>query len=237
MFGGCLRKLPYLLFLVSPLLFADEVYLKGAGTLSGKILEETETMIKVDVGDGIIGVPPSRVERIVRGRSPLHEYDERASKLAPKDVKGWKALGHWALEQGLSKQSRDAYQKVMALAPDDAEARQVLGYVRLDGRWMTEEESYQAKGYVKYDNEWMTPAEAQAARAAVAADDARHEAELRANEAEIATRQAEARAEKAEKEKREAEERERQRAYNPVYWGGFGYGMNYWPAGTSVTYR
>lgn len=122
----------------------------------------------------------------------------------------------------MSTQSRQAYEKVLAVAPDDAEARQALGFVLLDGRWLTEEESYRARGYVKYEGEWMTPAEAQLAQSSAAADQARREAEQRANEAEIAAMEAEARA-------REAEE-EAQRADYPLYWGGWGYGVTYWPS-------
>ena len=214
------------------LLHADEVYLKGAGVLSGRIVEQTETMIKVDVGDGIIGVPPSRVERIVKGRSPLDEYDERASRLGPQDVKGWRSLARWALQEGLSKQSRQAYEKVLAVAPDDAEARQVLGFVQLDGRWVTEEESYRARGYVKFEGEWMTPTELQLAQASAAADQARWEAEKRAVEADVAAR--EAAVEAREKEEREREAEEERRAQYPVYWGGWGYGLNSWP---STSYR
>ena len=228
-FGGfLLRRAPYLLFFMPTLLFADEVYLRGAGTISGRIVEQTETMIMVNVGDGIVGVPTSRVERIEKGRSPLDDYDARASQLGPQDVDGWRRLGLWALQQGLSKQSRQAYEKVLAIAPDDAEARGALGYVLLDGRWLTEEDGYRARGYVKYDGEWMTPAEAQMARASAEADQARRDAERRAIDAEIAAENAQARAQEAEERAREAESN--YGADYPLYWGGWGYGVTYWPS-------
>jgi len=109
-----------------------------------------------------------------RGRSSLDEYEERAAKLGPADVQGWKSLGHWAKMQGLSAQWHEAYGKVMAMTPDDADARQALGYVQVQGQWMTEEESYRARGFVKYQGEWMTPAEVQMEQAGVAAAEARH---------------------------------------------------------------
>jgi hypothetical protein len=230
-----LKRLSYLLFLVPMVVQADEVHLQGGGTFSGRIVEQTDTMITVDIGDGKIGFPMSRVERIVKGRSPLDEYDERASKLQPKDVRGWRSLGRWASQQALTTQSRRAYEQVISIEPDDAEAREALGFVRIEGRWLTEEESYRARGFVKYEGEWMTPAEMQLAHASAEAEKARWEAEKRAVEADVAAR--EAAAEKREAEERERKEEEERRAQTPVYWGGWGYGVSYWPSSYVVTHR
>lgn len=223
-----MRKLSALLFLAPALALADEVFLAGAGSISGRIVEQTETTVQVDIGDGIVGVPMSSVERIVKGRTPLDEYDERAGRLGPQDVDGWRNLGRWAVKQGLWSQSDRAYERVLALAPDDPEARRALGFVRLDGRWVTEEESYRARGYVKYDGEWMTPDEARMAREDAAADEARKESERREQDAAIAAMEADARAREAEERARE--EQDDYATYNPVYWGGWGYGVTYWPS-------
>jgi hypothetical protein len=235
----CVRKLPILLslafavILASTPLFADEVYLKGAGTLSGRIIEQTDTIILIDIGSGEVGVPPDRVERIVKGRSPLDEYDERAARLGPQDVNGWRSLGRWAGGKGLSAQSRQAYEHVLRVAPNDPEARQALGYVRVDGRWLTEEESYRARGYVKYEGEWMTPAEAQLAQSSAEAEQARRDAEQRAADAETAKQQGEQQAREAEQRAQQAESA----VSDPVYWGGWGYGVTYWPSTPVVTNR
>jgi hypothetical protein len=124
----------------------------------------------------------------------------------------------------LSSQARAAYENVIAVMPDDAEAREALGFVQVDGRWVTEEEGYRARGYVKYDGEWMTPAEVQVAQSEAAA----FEADRRAAEAEIAALEAQRRAEEAEERAREAEAE--RAAEQPVYWGGWGYGVTYWPS-------
>ena len=219
-------------------LLADDVHVKGGAVFTGRIVEQTDTMITVDIGAGVVGVPKSRVERIVKGRSPLDEYDERAAKLQSSDADGWRTLGRWASHQGLSAQARQAYQNVLVVAPDDAEARQALGYVQVEGRWLTEEEGYRARGYVKVDGEWMTRSEAQVAQSALAADQARQDAERRANQAEAEKIQADARAEKAEERARKAEEVDPWNT-TPTYWGGWGYGVgtfgysniNKWPAG------
>jgi hypothetical protein len=213
-------------------LFADEVFLQGAGTISGRIVEQTATFVKVDVGGGIVGVPMSRVAKIVKARCPLDDYLARAAKLAPTDSAGWLKLAVWASQNGLPMNAHDAYEKVLVSAPNNAEARQALGYTQLNGKWLTEEESYIASGYVKYHGEWMTPAQAQIEQTNEAQDKARRDAEHRAQDAENAAREADQRADEAEKRAKEAEENAQQYAA-PAYWGGYGYGVTTWPAGSS----
>jgi hypothetical protein len=231
-----LRKIPLLLLLVPTMVFADEVYLKGGAKFSGRIEEQTATMVTINIGDGVVGVAMSRVDRIVKGRSPLDEYDEKAHKLGPQDVEGWKSLGRWASHHGLSAQSREAYRKALVSTPDDAEARQALGYVKLEGRWLTEEESYQARGYVKHDGEWMTKDEAQRAEAATAAQQAAHDAAREANIAQAEAILAETRGQKAqERAEREARDMDFWDMQDQMLsWGGWGYGTTSWPTATNV---
>ncbi|HQR66247.1 MAG TPA: hypothetical protein PLB02_02525 [Thermoanaerobaculia bacterium] len=226
-----MRKLPLLLLLLPGLLVADVVYLKSGGRFSGRILEQTPEKVVVDFGDGTIGLPMDQVEQIVKGPSPLDEYDARAGKLEPQDVAGWRTLAQWASARGLSAQSRAAYKKVLAVAPDDPEAREALGYVKVDGRWLTEEESYRARGFVKYEGEWMTPAEVQLAQSNAAREQARDEAARQASDAQFAATMD--RLQKQEDEKRAREERDRV-SRDPVYWGGWGYGVTYWPSPAGV---
>jgi hypothetical protein len=222
------RTLAALVVLIPTLAAADQVFLKDAGSVEGRIVELTATSVKVDVGGGIVGFPMDRVDRIVKGRCALDDYEDRASKLGPKDLAGWKKLGRWAADQGLSAQAKHAYKQVLKVDPNDADANAAMGLVQLDGKWVTEEESYRARGYVQYDGEWMTPAEAQIAQTREANDRARRDAEQRARDAEAATREAESRAKEAEARAKEAESRQ----YNyPMYWGGWGYGVSTWPAG------
>lgn len=217
--------------------FADEVFLKGGAKFTGRIESQTETMVTVNIGDGVVGVPMARVEKIVKGKSPLDEYEQRAGALGLQDLNGWRGLGAWASQQGLSAQAEEAYAKVLALAPDDPEARQALGYVRVGDQWMTEEQSYVARGYVNLGGEWMTPAAAQQVQAAEASEQARQEAERRANQAEADKILAEQRAAKAEERAREAEEVDPWSQIGVNTWGGWGYGVVGWPAGTTVTMR
>jgi hypothetical protein len=200
---------------------ADEVFLKGGGRLSGKITSRTATSVEVDVGAGKIAVPASTVLRIEEGRSPLHEYEDRAAQLAAGDVDGWVALGDWAKSRG---------HRALAASPLDARANAALGNVQVGGRWMSEEESYKVKGFVQFEGDWMTPGEQQALQRERAAEDARDREQL-ANESRV--REAEARAQEAEARAREAEAQ--QSSDGIPLWYAWGGGPVYWPSGPNVT--
>jgi len=223
------RKL-LLLFLFPAFLVADVVYVKGGGSFSGRILEQTAEKVVIDFGDGTIGLQMDQVEKIERGTSPLDEFDARAKKLGPQDVDGWRSLGLWAATKGLPAQSRAAYKRVLALAPDDREAREALGFVQVGGRWLSEEESYRARGFGKVDGEWMTPAEAQLAQSDAAREQARADADKRAADAQFQASMSQL--QKQEDEKRARDEADRMRnnpVSNPVYVTGWGYGVTTWP--------
>lgn len=219
----------FLVLLVPAIASADEVYLKGGGKVSGRVVQKTATSVEVDVGAGKVTVPADRVVRIESRRSPLDDYYDRAGSLAATDTAGWQALGRWASDQGLSSQAREAYTRVLAVAPNDPEANSALGRVSVDGRWVTEEESYRARGYVELDGEWMTPAERDAIlrqRAAEAeADKQKVESEARVRDAEARAREAEARAAQAEAEAAAAEPVQEG---IPLWWG-WGPGPVLWP--------
>ena len=226
-----------LLLMIPTLLFADEVHLKGGAVFSGRIVKQTDSMITMDIGDGEVGVAMSRVESIVKKRSPLDDYDQRAAGLAADDANGWRNLGRWASQQGLAVQSRQAYQKVLDVVPDDPEARGALGFVKYNGVWMTEDESFRARGYVQVNGEWVTRAEAQAADAAAASEQARQDAEQRANQAEADKILAESRADKAEEQAKEAESPGFWNVRPPIYRGGWGVGVTGWPSTADVRWR
>jgi hypothetical protein len=230
------KAIPILLaFLPAAAGEADEVYLKGGGQLSGKITSRTATKIEVDVGAGKIAVPVSSVLRVEEGRSPLHEFEERAGALAASDVDGWLALGEWASARGLSAQAREAYNRARSASPSDPRANAALGNVQLDGRWVSEDEAYKARGYVQYEGDWVTPAERDAMLRERAAEDERdrqrRESETRLREAEAKAAEAEARAREAEAAAAEAQTSD----VGLPLWYGWGAGPVYWPSGPIVT--
>jgi hypothetical protein len=200
--------------------FADDIHLRGGGQITGQIVEQTEDSVTVDIGGGTITARMSSVVKIDKNASPLQEFRARAAEIAQGDADAWRELARWAGDHALSSQARQAYEEVLKILPDDDEANTATGMVRLDGRWVPEEESYRARGYVQFEGTWMTPAEQQSILAERQAQQAQAEADRRANEARVAAIEAEQRAE------REREEEERAND-DVVYWG-WGAGPAYW---------
>jgi len=202
-----MRRAWALLILAAAPVAADEIFLKGGGHLRGVIVERTPTAIAIEVAPGRVTLPMSRVDRVALGSSALSSFRERAAKLPGDDLAGWLALAQWAQERDLRTQVQEAFDRVLALDPGNLTVHRALGHVHLDGRWMTESESYRARGLVQHRGAWMTPAEREAlvreSEAAATAAGARAEAEARVREAEARARAAEAEARRAEAASRE----------------------------------
>ncbi len=208
--------------LVASPAFADDVFLRGGGQITGVIIEQTDDSVTVDVGGGgTMSARMSSVVRIEQSVSPLQEYRERAASIPEGDAEAWRELALWATNRALSSQALKAYAQVVAILPDDPEANRALGRVQVNGKWVSEEESYRAQGYVEFEGQWMTPAERQSI---LAERQTRETAERQANEAKIQEIEAE---QKADKQRAEAE-REASRNRNSVSWG-WGSGPGYWP--------
>jgi hypothetical protein len=210
----------------------DEVFLHGGGRVSGVVVERSERAVVIETGPGRVTLPMTRVLRIVDGRSSLNVYQERAGTLAAGDANGWTSLARWAADHDLVTPSRSAWQRVLALDPQNPEANQALGRVSMDGAWMPADDAYRARGFVQYDGRWMTPAEHAASLRERAADD---EAQLAAREANLRVREAEARAEEAEARARDAQAgsdySDSGIPYYPYVFPGYGvgYGNGYRP--------
>jgi len=188
--------------LTGPAAWADQVFLRGGGSIHGEVVRRTESSVVMEVGPGRMTLPMSRVDRIVATTSDLSIYRERAARLAPGDLAGWLGLARWADGRDLLTQAREAYERIVAVDPENAAANAALGRVRLAGRWVTAEESYRARGYVELDGGWVTPEERSAVLAERAAEararELTAEAAARAREAEARARTAEADARRAE---------------------------------------
>jgi len=215
------KRLIVIVILAATPVLADEVILRGGGSMTGQIIKQTDESVTVDIGYGTITAKMSNVVRIVKSTSPLQTYRERAAKIPADDVEAWRNLARWASGQALSTQAHEAWRHVLAVLPDDEEANTALGMVQLNGKWVTKAESYQARGYVQFEGEWMTPAAEQKILADRQAQQAKAEAARQANEAKIEQINADQQAQKAQ------EQADSEQGQNQIYWG-WGAGPGYW---------
>jgi hypothetical protein len=222
--GGRLKRGIVIIALAAVPVFADDVFLRGGGQITGEIIERSEDSVTVDIGGGSITARMSSVVRIEEGVSPLQEYRSRAESIPTGDAEAWRELANWATNRALSSQASEAYSQVVAILPDDREANRALGWVQLGGEWVAEEESYRARGFVEFEGEWMAPGERQNILADRQARDARERADREAIDAKVQAIDAEIKAEKQQKEA----ELEEARRHNSVSWG-WGSGPGYWP--------
>ncbi len=132
----------------------DVVYLKDGRKLEGTVTTTADT-VTVQTKFGPATFPRSAVDRIEKKASSEEIYAEKAKAVAVDDAKGHYELGLWCKENGLSREAKAEFEKVIAIAPEHAEARAELGYVKIDGKW---EQAPPGKIYAG-DGEWLTPAE------------------------------------------------------------------------------
>lgn len=199
-----------LLALAPALAQADSVFLRNGGEIKGEIVEQREDAIVLEVGPGRLTVPRRNVARIVTSTTDLGIYNARAAALSPRDVPGWLELALWAQGHELATQAREAYNRVLAVSPQSAEAHLGLGHVRVGDRWMEAADANRARGLVEFEGTWMSPDERRERiedrRASAEERQVVREAQARAREAEARVREAEARARAAEADAHAAEQ-------------------------------
>jgi hypothetical protein len=132
---------------------ADEVVLKNGSAFSGIVREEGDRVV-VEMDFGTMSFKKVDVRSISRGLDPIHEFDEKLK--AAKDVKGMLELAGWAREKGLGTRSQELYRKILTLDPDQAEARKVLGFEKVNGQWLAGDDLMVARGFVKVSGRWLT---------------------------------------------------------------------------------
>ena len=150
--------LRFLLFLSAVLLCAallgDIIHLDGGGFVEGEIVDEDEDRVVVKTKFGEMSIPRGRIVRIERGTNE-EIYKKRLKELKDDDTEGHFELGLWAKRVGLASYAKERFRYVLKLDPDHEFARLELGYRRLKGKWVSEEEYYTAKGFVRYKGEWV----------------------------------------------------------------------------------
>jgi hypothetical protein len=137
---------------------ADEVELQSGAVIEGKV-QDLGDSIKVTRSGSSIVYPKHMIKRITPKKTIEDVYEDKSKALKDGDVEGRLDLARWCVQQKLQKEAVLEFKKVVAASPDHEEARKGAGYVRLNERWLTEDQANEAKGLVRHKGRWMTPEE------------------------------------------------------------------------------
>jgi hypothetical protein len=133
---------------------ADVIRLRNGNTLQGEARVLPNGDVEVHSAMGVWTVKADRVLEVVQAESA----EERvANALARRPPPGLEELVDLAIEirdDGSVTLSRRLLERVVAVEPDHAEARQLLGQRRLGESWVSEEEYRIANGEVLFRGEW-----------------------------------------------------------------------------------
>ncbi len=107
---------PALLLILAGGAFAETVYLKGGGSLKGRVLGLTEEVLKMTI-DGVEG---SKVEIPLSRVSDYSLFELRHARMNQKSAPDREKLGDWADGRGLLAFAMDEYQAALKILGDAA---------------------------------------------------------------------------------------------------------------------
>jgi hypothetical protein len=132
--GFCLPVL-LMVVLLPVAAFGDRVHLKNGRTLEGEVTDRGDKIdIKMSIGSTTVS--KEDVESIESAKGAAAEYQERAAALAADDAEGHFQLARWCQERNLKEEARAELLKVIAINPEHAGARALLGHVKVAGEWV-----------------------------------------------------------------------------------------------------
>jgi len=123
---------------------ADVFHLSGGGKIEGELAEQRDGKIVIKVGTGTVTVPGAMVVRTEKAAPPLEQYQEKIAGVAP-TAEAHVELARWCEDKLLTEQAREHYWKAIELDADNVSARAHLGYVKVDGQWLSRREAQQAR--------------------------------------------------------------------------------------------
>ena len=135
--------------------FADHVSLRTGRSLTGEIIAEDADSVTLRTDAGITTRILRRdIAAIEAGATPADLYEERAAKA--ETAADHRALARFCQGHKLRDQATRQWRAVIALHPDDREARRELGYVRSHDGWRTREAYMKELGLVRHKGRWLS---------------------------------------------------------------------------------
>ncbi|MBA2481927.1 MAG: hypothetical protein H0V44_14775 [Planctomycetes bacterium] len=154
----------------SPLCAGDvEVRLKSGETAFGALISQDDNQVAINrrlwtkngVLEGTVDYPRNRVLDVVEVPSLTALYQAKAGA-AGSEYEVHYALAHWCMDRGLIDQAFVHAKGLYDRDPKDVVTLKLMdeiGYMLVDGAWVTQAENAAKHGLVAYDSTYLTPAE------------------------------------------------------------------------------
>lgn len=129
-----MRILP--LLLVAGLASADTITLDDGRVLDGKVEPHEDGTVTIRLEKAEMTLPGSRVRKVEPAPLPREAYAIRQREVqdTPSDRM---ALSRWCKAKGLDAEAKEQALAALALDAEYVEAREALGYRKVDGIWMS----------------------------------------------------------------------------------------------------
>src|SRR5262245_34937549 len=120
--------------------WADEVLLRNGHKVTG-IQREEKDRIVVETGYGTVSYPRDQVVSVTLGETPMHAYPVRFAEIEKStNASDYTKLAAWARENRMPRYVGPLMKRAMELDPENVEARAEMGFVRHQGKWITQAE-------------------------------------------------------------------------------------------------
>jgi len=163
--------LSFLFLFASITASADEVILRGGGSIKGTVVSQDEEFLVLKTAYGTVTLENADVTRIKYSTADEKKILAELSRLEPSDIKARLQLARRAAAGGLDETAQRIYAQILAVDPDEETARRALGYERYREEWVLSAEKGTHEGLVPYKGRWVSPQE----RDSLAANDADRE--------------------------------------------------------------
>lgn len=145
---------------------ADVIHLKDGRKVEGSIVSKDANKVSIQTKFGIVEFAMSEVKSIEEKKTKDQLYEEMLKNTDARDTTALMKLANWCKENRMSSKANKHLKQIIDLDPNHAEAREMLGYVKFEGRWVTKKEQEklqeeaeakekEAAGLVKYNGEWL----------------------------------------------------------------------------------
>ena len=161
---SCVLTLNLALGLALPIQ-ADVVWLKNGNSLEGRTRQLENGELEITSALGTLSLPAELIDRVVGARSEEERVREELDALEPGDADGRYHLALRIGGRGHQTLANNVLDQVLALDPEHAGARERLGYVRCEERWLKTQQCHELRGHIFYQGEWLPAAEVAQRRA------------------------------------------------------------------------